>query len=401
MYIFMLCIVGISVLGVLCLIAHWTRKLLRIHKAIMSANRHTICPACHRFVRLRYFQCDKCGTVHDLTPTEHEAGHKMCSCGRNLSKLPGKGRNELVAVCTYSDCRYLLGRNAGKDSETVIPIIGGPSTGKSAYLAAWTFYAQTQLPQEHKAVAKFPFPGGKEFAKRCMTLFSTGTEPQKTSNRTPNALGMDIAFKNKQYNTRLYLYDPAGEVFDYNPNSLQDFHYYDYMDGVIFLIDPFSIPVLRAKYADALRVAEIESHFQVFAERTVDYSEKFIRAMYLHHLAPDEYHYASCAVVITKADAFDMDSFIGNQAVRRRITEDPRISYEDALSDVCFEQLHHWGMGHVLKQLQWHFKEVRCFSVSAFGHMPKPGIPFTPKRIEMPILWLMQQRQRRAKLYRP
>ena len=389
-------LVGAGVLAVIVLIFNWTCQLLRVQNAVDSANRHTICPACHRFVALKYYQCDKCGAIHDLTPTEHEVYYKTCTCGQKMPKLPSNGRNEFNAVCSHADCRHFLGQDAGKYPETVIPLIGGPSTGKTAFLAAWTVYAQIRLPFEHKADAEFPFPGGKEYASQCMRLFSTGTEPRKTSDRTPDGLGMDVTFKkNKKQNTRLYLYDPAGEVFDYNPNSLNSFNYYDYMDGAIFLIDPFSIPMLRKKYEHALRVSERESNFQVFSDRIVDYSEKFIRGLYSHDLAPNEYHYASCAVVLTKADAFDLDEYIGDKAARRRIADDPRITFEDALHETCLEQLHQWGMGHVLKQLQLHFREVRCFSVSAFGHMPKPGVPFAPHRIEMPVLWLMQQKKRR------
>ena len=392
-----LILVGTCVIVVICLIIYWTNQLIRVQNAIASANRNTICPTCHRFVKLQFYQCDQCGEILDLTPTEHEIDFKTCPCGRKMPKLPGHGRNECVAICSHADCRSLLGRDAGEYPETVIPIIGGPSTGKTAFLTAWTVYAQIRLSYEQKATAEFPFPSGKEYAKHCMTLFSKGLEPQKTSNRTPDALGMDITFKNKKRNTRLYLYDPAGEVFDYNPNSLQGFRYYDFMDGAVFLIDPFSIPLLRKKYDQQLQIFEKESSFQVFSNRTGDYSEKFIRGLYAHDLAKDEYHYASCAVVITKADAFDLDSIIGDQAAKRRIADNPRIIYEDALHDICFEQLHEWGIGHVLKQLQLHFKELRCFSVSAFGHMPKSGVPFAPQRIEMPVLWLMQQKQRRRK----
>ena len=393
-------LVGFSVLMVASLIVRWTCQLLSLQHAVASANQHTICPACHRFVKLQYYQCDKCGQIHDLTPTENEIYYRMCSCGRKISKLPTNGRYEFVAVCEHAECRHFLGRNAGRYPETVIPIIGGPSTGKSAFLSAWTVCSQTQFVYEQRAEISFPFPDGHEYARRCQRLFSTGAEPQKTSDRTPNGLGMDIVFTNRKRNTRLYLYDPAGEVFGYNPRSLQTFNYYNFMDGAAFLIDPFSIPIIRKKYESELQISENKSAFQVFKDRTVDYSEKFIRGLYSHDLATNEYHYASCAVIITKADAFDLDSQLGDKAARKRIAGTPRISYEDALHEVCFEWLNEWGMGHVLKQLQLHFKEVRCFSVSAFGHMPRSGQPFTPKRIEMPILWLMQQKRHGDKLRR-
>lgn len=369
--------------------AYLVFRIVQLAWVTRRAETYAVCPACHRRIPLRMFLCDQCGTVHDLVPTEEEIFHKRCGCGKSLPKLPQNGRDNLVVVCTNHQPVFTIGRNAGKYPEMLIPIVGGTSSGKSALLAAWTVYSQQKLSIERRVGVFFPFTGGRKYAEDCLKRFSDGIPPAKTSETNPLGLGMDIVSGDKRRGVRVYFYDPAGEVFDYDPNSLQPFHYYDYMNGALFVIDPFSTPVLRNKYS---REALNSHGFQASDKSVADSCEKFIRGMRLHHLRMDEYHYASCAVVVTKADAFDLDSLIGAKAVQRRMAEDPTIRFADALDEVCSEQLRAWGMGHVLKLLDEHFKEVRCFSVSAYGHPPQAGIPFVPERVELPILWLLDKK---------
>ena len=49
----------------------------------------------------------------------------------------------------------------------------------------------------------------------------------------------------------LYLYDPAGEAFG-ETEGLALHKYQGYLSGLIFLIDPFTIPAVRLEYQDRL-----------------------------------------------------------------------------------------------------------------------------------------------------
>lgn len=372
--------------------------LRQYHWASEQARQHTICPACHRVVQLTFFMCPDCNQANELIPTEKEVFYQQCSCGKMLPKIPQHGRNELVALCpNHHPNYYPISKYAGTYPEVVIPIVGGTSTGKSAFLAAWTVYSQGQLQFQHGVGVTFPFKGSPEYAKDCIRRFQKGVPPIKTSIVNPCALGMDIVSRTNRKGLRLYLYDVAGEVFDplggASENALAPFEYYDFMDGVIFVIDPFSTPVIRQKYSQSL------SNFGTSDKPTDDTCEKFIRGLYEHNLARNEYHFASCAVVITKADAkddkynLDLDSLIGEVAAKTKMRTEPDLSFEDALHEVCAMQLQNWGMGRVLDLLEGHFKEVRCFSVSAFGHSPQTDIPFASRRVELPILWLLKKQR--------
>jgi hypothetical protein len=302
-----------------------------------------------------------------------------------------------VALCPHHQPFFPIGKYAGTYPEILIPIAGATSTGKTALLAAWTVYAQKQLTTDYGIDISFPFEGGQEYATDCLRRFQQGVPPGKTSITNPPAVGMDIVSQSSRKGMRLYLYDPAGEVFDpmtaESEGALNPFGYYDFMDGTLFVIDPFSLPVFQRKYSQEM----LHSHgFQASDKRTEDSCEKFIRGLYAHNLAHNEYHHASCAVVITKvdakSDAFELDSLVGNEAVQKFRAANPRWSYEDALDEVCSQQLKNWGLGHVLELLSKHFKEVRCFSVSAYGHVPQDASPFAPQRVELPILWLLNKK---------
>jgi hypothetical protein len=344
--------------------------------------------------------CDHCGAANELIPIENEVFYKECSCGHRLPKVPRYGRNELIALCPNHSPAFRIGKNAGKYYEMAIPIVGNTSTGKTAYLAAWTVYTQTQLTRVYSVNVSFPFQGGIEFSNECKKRFASGVNVERTFNRSPLGIGIDIVSINDSNNgLRAYFYDPAGEVFDPDPNtdSLSQFRYYDFMDGCLFLIDPFATPGLRDRY-DTVSAGIAASDKSI-----EDSCEKFIRGLYDHHLARNEYHYAYCAVVITKADAFDLDSFIGDKAVREAMSEDPSLTnedYEDVLSEICEQKLEAWGMGHVLQLLNEHFREVRCFSVSAFGHPPQKGIPFKPRRVELPILWILNKNRQNVLIHK-
>ena len=391
----------LPVTAVIVCIVFLVNRVFLLAWAKKRALQYSTCPACHKVILLSLFMCDNCNRIHDLTPTDKSIFSLQChSCGKRLSKIPQFGRDNLIAVCpNHSPFHYLLGKNASKYPEMLIPIVGGTSTGKSAFLAAWTVYAQQQLPRLCDVNVTFPFHDGPGYARDCLQRFQQGVTPAKTSITNPNGLGMEIASKKKHKGLRLFLYDPAGEVFDPlsqdSEHSLSPFEYYDYMDGALFMIDPFSTPVLSKKYSQSTLNL---GGFEVSDKKTEDCCDKFIRGLQNHNLKHDEYHYAPCAIVITKADAFDLDSLIGKEAVRNKMAGNPRLSFEDALDEACSTQLKDWGLGHVLHLLRSNFKEVRCFSVSAYGRQANIKGPFTPERVELPILWLLNQRKSKLRL---
>ena len=374
----------------------------------LAQTNRVWCPACHRKVSPIAFLCSYCSNKNILIPEEGAIFSKPCvSCRKELPTVRQCGQDKLVAFCPTSGCNYRIGKYAGKFPEVIIPIVGDMSTGKSAFITAWSFCAEKNLKSDYGVTVSYPFDGG-QYTQKCIKLFEDGEIPEKTNDFNPHGIGMDILSEPDKGGIRLHFYDAAGEVFDplreESENTLVPLKYYDCMDGVIFIIDPFSTPTLRHKYPQTL----LETYgFQASNNESELSCDKFIRGLYDEHdLARDEYHYAPCAVVITKADAIikkgepdelNLDTLVGNEAVRAKKKQNSSMSDEDALHEACSSQLHEWGMGRVLTLLEEHFKEVRCFSVSAFGHLPQRGVPFVPQRIELPVLWLLRMQKHKQK----
>ncbi|MDO4587987.1 MAG: hypothetical protein Q4C95_11940 [Planctomycetia bacterium] len=353
-----------------------------------SSQKSVICPKCHHIVPLKFFICPNCRRVQKVVPTEKSIFFFQCECGKVLPTTNENDRHLLTAVCP--ECYNIIGPKAGIHKEIIIPIIGGPSTGKSAFLGAWIVIAQQLFPRKYEMNISFPFPEDKKYVKNCNFLWSRGLKPEKTTVALPNGIGMDVVRQGKSHGLRIYCYDPAGEFFD-NTKILKNFVFYDYMDGAIFLIDPFTIKAVRNKFCS--QIFQMSSvGFQVSDRDVNDYCDRFINSLKRYHnLKDNQYHYAFCAVVITKTDAFDLDSYIGEKAVSVVMSKNPKLSFNEALNLVCVNFLETGGLGDVLEKLRTHFKEVRCFSVSAFGHMPDLNDDYNPKRVEHPFLWLLSK----------
>ena len=365
------------------------RLVHRTESAIKDATFKTICPNCHRQVQPKSFLCPECGTTNTLVPDDNSPYYQSCrNCGHQLPKTVKKGRALLKAICP--ECQYILGSGIGSYKEIIVPIVGGPSTGKSAFLSAWVEFAYRHLSTMLNAAITFPFPGDERIVRSILAHWSKGIRPDKTSNRMPSGFGMDIIPSDRRTFSRLYCYDPAGECFD-NIRGLLNFTYYDYMDVVIFLIDPFSVPNIRKKYASQLKESYSEG-FQYSDRDMNDYCDRFINSLKLYHeLGSNEYHPAFCAVVITKVDMFDLDQLIGAQAASMLQKEMPTLDEDEAIDLACTNFLEKIGFGDILYKLNDHFSDVCCFSVSSFGHMPDTGKAYQPIRVERPFLWLMRK----------
>ena len=98
------------------------------------------------------------------------------------------------------------------------------------------------------------------------------------------------------------------------------------------------------------------------------------------------------AVVLTKADAYDFDEYIGEEAIANFRAKYKKFNYLDAMDQVCVFHLRRWGGANLLNSLEHRFGNVRCFSVSAFGRSSERlGEDFRPERVVEPLDWLLRQ----------
>lgn len=351
---------------------------------------YMLCPKCHNLTHRPIYICEKCGTEHrNLLPWFGGIFYRKCSCGKYLPTTRILGRTDLIAVCPDPACGQVLGRRAEDSQIIAFSVVGGPSSGKTAFLMAAVNELTGKIARFRRWNIEIPLPGDRTSAERWTYFIDNGIAPQKTNIRQPTAFTLEILNDGLREKKRINFYDPAGEVFK-ESGSLSGHLYHRFIEGVVFIIDPFTIPELARMYRNHLD--QKRGVLEVIEKSPEDYCEALIISLERdHQLSKNKLQNAPCAIVLSKSDAFNLDDLIGTAAARNLMERYPQMSIEDALDAVCRGALVQWGMGNLLSLLEDHFGECRCFSVSAFGHSKDEIKPFQPQRVELPLLWLLDR----------
>lgn len=348
----------------------------------------TVCPECHTRNPLPEYFCRKCGAVHRrLIPSQYGILQRTCTCGEKLPSTFFLKRGELQARCPNAECGHLLKVGHIESRKAFIPIFGGPSVGKSAYL----FATVQQLAVEAPRLGFSPFfvdsHSEGEF-DRARQQLAQGRPPAKTLAALPRAFNLELR-RESQDSRVLYLYDPAGEAFNETEGMILH-RYQSYLSGLIFLLDPFTIPAVQAEYEDRLpsvRDALKPSLLPVedaFARILISLEEHFELGKTARLKVP-------IALVINKVDAFDLEDRVGERAVQKRITALAAPTDLAAARDALLrEQLIRWDLGDLVQQLETRCTKVRYFTCSSLGRMPDgTGRAFEGRGVLEPLLWIL------------
>ena len=95
------------------------------------------------------------------------------------------------------------------------------------------------------------------------------------------------------------------------------------------------------------------------------------------------------AVVISKIDSAELDTEIGNSAVKIKMSlfPDKFTDYYDTQDYLCRNFLKENGMESFLNNINLKFKDNRFFSCSAIGHTRDKG-RYNPQGVLPPMQWL-------------
>jgi hypothetical protein len=347
----------------------------------------SVCPACHSKRPLPEYFCGRCGEVHRrLIPSDYGILHHTCRCGERLPATFFLQRGKLQSRCP--ECQALLARDHTETRKTFIPVVGGPAVGKSAFL-----FAATRGLVERAAPAAGLTPQFLDAAvegdfRRIWQGADLGTAPDKTQAKLPRAYNLRLSRPGATPRL-LYFYDPAGEAFDATDELILH-KYQDYFSGMIFLVDPFSLPAVRDDYADALKTAAAAIKPSALpAEDAL--SRVLINLEQNFGLAKTARVPAPLAVVVSKADAFDLPETLGEEAVAPRLrTAPPGTDRRDLRHHLVREQLLRWGEAGLVDQFERRFAKVRYFACSALGRLPDgSGRAFVPWGVLEPLLWVL------------
>lgn len=347
----------------------------------------TVCPHCHCKAPLPQYFCPGCGAVHRrLIPSSYGILRHTCRCGEKLPATFFLGRGALRSRCP--ECEQSLEQSHTESRKLFVPVTGAKSVGKSAFL-----YTALQELVEHRAGElglshSFVEGGTERDFERARGQLARGRRPDVTMDALPRALTLQLD-RPGQSPRVLYLYDPAGEAFaDTQGTGLHK--YQAYLSGLVFLVDPFAIPAVADEYG-----TQLAAHADALRPSTVPVEDTFARIL----IGMEEFFglkkgariRVPVAVVLNKADAFDLEDRIGERAVDARIGASSSAAPRHAVRDALIrDQLRAWGEGPFVQQLETRCAKVRYFTCSSLGRMPdSTDRAFEGRGVLDPVMWII------------
>jgi len=357
-------------------------KIFCTIKAIVSH-----CPNCQTKFSMPMYICD-CGREHDrLNPGYYGIFTRECECGRKLPTTFFNGRQRLNAQCPHCKCNI---KDGGLHASWCIPVIGGPSSGKTCYIN------MTMMSLEKDALSRYGLRfeheknGLDEYEENADRL-SKGYLPEKTTDNRLRYYQFSLTSRNAT-KQQISLCDVAGELFDVSDGG-QEINKqigFRYANAFILLIDPFSISEYRNTVSTKANLTDYKGSMQ----RIDEMLDTFIRTLQnMFSIDAKAMLNTDVAVVFTKADVPGLDEKIGESAVLKKASRlDPKARYETQ-NKLCEQFLHEYNEDNFLISLKSRFKSIQFFTCSALGHIMN-GQPFVASNVEEPFFWIVRKRSK-------
>jgi GTPase SAR1 family protein len=345
------------------------------------------CPnsACQASFLIPSYECPQCHTLHTkLVPGKYGILKRTCNCNNQLPTTFLNGRGELKAYCP--ECNTGLSGNTGS-KQYAIPIIGGPSVGKTCYLNMAIDRLMGSIAPSKGWDLKFMSEHDANDHKSAMASLKKGIRLMQTDADALTAYQMMLILPGEKIGRRLYIYDIAGEMFA-NSGYVMKNKAYSYADGFIFLIDPLSIGRYAMEVVDKIQIDR-------YGVSTKDFDEilnvMLINLEKMFNLKPNDILQRNLAVVINKCDVPGLEEMIGDTAAQKYLSQHPECdNFNDARNKVCQEFLERYESGNFVRTANSKFKQVQYFTCSALGHN-REGVPFESKNVEAPLLWILNK----------
>ena len=360
---------------------------------LMRKKIFTACNECKSKFLIPTYLCPDCGAQHtNLPPGMYGILRRTCSCGRKLPTAFFNGRKKLQAICPNCLQRgrttYL---NDRESRPLCIPVVGGRSVGKTAYITAFAKrFIEFVAPQKGLEI-EFYNQAKEDIYGEIKADFAHGStrmtaRPQDLSQTSSVSLSFFIKHKSLHPERLVHIYDIAGEVFTNNDeNEVQQ--QYEYCQGIVFILDPFAIPTVRAQYESQLTPedragigkADINGVINVFLNKLREVTG----------LSDQKMAKVPLAVVIGKTDSANLAENFSEEKVEELQMLYPlaQLNANDAVDYLCRKFLRENEMGGFLNAIEMKFSENRFFAASAIGHTRTAG-PYNPKGVLEPVEWI-------------
>lgn len=389
--VFLVLYIPLSMLWLLLVFVSIT--LLSIYRTLSIRVTHVAlyCPACYTPLdHGPVYLCAGCKAEHAaLHPNSYGVfAHRCKTCQTRLPTLDRLGRKQLERICP--SCRCTLHPTLGTGIPVHIPLIGGPSTGKTSLLAS----ALTHIKSLSHAPIAFLDPLQEQTIATQWQHIMEGEDIPPTEAITPPAL---IISAKRAIQRHVYFYDPSGKAFLVSERTQQQ-AYYAHSSGFILLIDPTTIPAFYRRHQHEELTGKIQKMLPPGHHSFPYIYERFMQTFEaLTRLSTRQRYRQPIAVVVTKVDYLHLENSIGRPAVRELITrgqEPGGIREEGATHKLVRAFLCDYELENLVRDLEAHFTHVRYFSGASPDNLAGTTTQKDRERqqttLAEPLLWLFK-----------
>ncbi|WP_412542648.1 hypothetical protein R8Z50_09210 [Longispora sp. K20-0274] len=223
---------GLATAGVL-------RAADRLWQRVFHAAASCPRPGCYHVTRLPAYRCPGCDRLHrDLRPGRLGVLWRHCGCGATLPTTVLRAARALEPVC--QKCGAALHGDAALATDVRIPVFGAPRAGKTRFIMAGLVGLSAR---PGSPITPADPDSGRAFAEYAATI-GGGDSTAQTGRALPAAVTLRVAGGRRT--ALLHVFDAAGERFTERAQN-EELAYLDHARGLVFVLDPFSVPEVRAR----------------------------------------------------------------------------------------------------------------------------------------------------------
>ena len=358
---------------------------------LVSKGIFVACPNCKSKYLIPTYICPGCGEKHTkLTPGKYGVFHRTCNCGKKIPSHFLTKRGALDAECPK--CGVSLSGTGSKP--LCIPVIGGRSSGKTAYITAFSYEFIEKVAPRNGIEIKHYNEETENFYRTDISNDYMGgtTRMTKTEMDLKQASSKAFSFMvhhNKMNPDRLIqIYDVAGESFVDNTENEEQLQY-SYCHGIVFMLDPLSIPTVRNYLDDSISEIDKASVGTLDVDLVLDSFLNKLRQ--ITGQSSTTVFNVPIAIVISKGDIRTLDRFIGDEKISDYLSENnlDMDSFTVAEDRLCRQFLMENGLASFVSNIDMKFKNNRYFRCSSIGHTRESG-RYNPRGVLEPMEWIFQ-----------
>jgi Double-GTPase 2 len=221
--------------------------VLRAAQRRRRGRRHTqgACMRCFHVTPWPAYQCPTClRPHHDVRPGRLGLLLRRCECGTHLPTMASRAAWRVTPLCQR--CGAPLPDGAGGVGDVRVPVFGDVSAGKTRFLYA-SLNSLMQTAGQAGLAVSFPDQGSRELAEFGLGVIRSAGETAKTSTNTQITLTCRLGAGRRSQ--LVHLFDAAGEHFR-GARQPDELRFLDDSQGLVYILDPFSVEAIRQQLAD-------------------------------------------------------------------------------------------------------------------------------------------------------